>query len=90
VLSDVVWVIRNFKPDVIINRFSHRTPGTTHGHHTSSAMLSIAAFDQANDTSQFVSQLKYTSLGSQKDYFLIHLLGFIRVNKILKKQRKAN
>ena len=69
VLSDVVWVIRNFKPDVIINRFNHRTPGTTHGHHTSSAMLSIAAFDQANDTSQFVSQLKYTSLWQPKRLF---------------------
>ena len=36
VLSDVVWAIRTFKPDVIINRFNHRTPGTTHGHHTTS------------------------------------------------------
>ncbi len=31
VLGDVVRVIRNFRPDVIINRFDHRTPGTTHG-----------------------------------------------------------
>ena len=45
VLSDVVWAIRTFKPDVIINRFNHRTPGTTHGHHTTSAMLSVEAFD---------------------------------------------
>ena len=44
VLSDVVWAIRTFKPDVIINRFNHRTPGTTHGHHTTSAMLSLEAF----------------------------------------------
>ena len=29
VLSDVVWAIRTFKPDVIINRFNHETPGTT-------------------------------------------------------------
>ncbi|MBT8317167.1 MAG: LmbE family protein [Lutibacter sp.] len=48
VLSDVVAVIRKFKPDVIINRFNHRTPGTTHGHHTSSAMLSFKAFDLAS------------------------------------------
>ena len=32
VLNDVVWAIRTLKPDVIINRFDHRTPGTTHGH----------------------------------------------------------
>lgn len=49
VLKDVVSRIRKFKPDVIINRFNHRTPGSTHGHHTSSAMLSVEAFDLAND-----------------------------------------
>ena len=49
VLKDVVSRIRKFKPDIIINRFDHRTPGSTHGHHTSSAMLSVEAFDLAND-----------------------------------------
>ena len=49
VLNDVVAVIRKFQPDVIINRFNHRTPGTTHGHHTSSAMLSVEAFSLAAD-----------------------------------------
>ena len=61
VLSDVVLAIRKFKPDVIINRFDHRTPGTTHGHHTSSAMLSFEAFDLANNPSVFPEQLKLTS-----------------------------
>ncbi|MCK0131123.1 PIG-L family deacetylase [Flavobacteriaceae bacterium F08102] len=51
VLKDVVSIMRKFKPDVIINRFDHRTPGTTHGHHTSSAMLSVDAFDKLNDPS---------------------------------------
>ena len=49
VLKDVVTIIRKFKPDVIINRFDHRTPGTTHGQHTSSAILSVEAFDLVND-----------------------------------------
>ena len=49
VLKDVVSIIRKFRPDVIINRFNHRTPGTTHGHHTSSAMLSFEAFDLVGD-----------------------------------------
>ncbi len=49
VLKDVVAVIRKFKPDVIVNRFNHKTPGTTHGHHTASAMLGLAAFDLAAD-----------------------------------------
>jgi len=48
VLADLIYAIRYFKPDVIINRFDHRTPGKTHGHHTSSAMLSVEAFDLAN------------------------------------------
>ncbi|WP_036819578.1 PIG-L family deacetylase [Polaribacter sp. Hel1_85] len=69
VLSDVVWAIRTFKPDVIINRFDHRTPGTTHGHHTSSAMLSVAAFDLAKDKNQFKEQLKYTDTWQPKRLF---------------------
>lgn len=56
-LSDVVWAIRKFKPDVIINRFDHRTPGRTHGHHTTSAMLSMEAFDLAGDKNAYASQL---------------------------------
>ncbi len=47
VLSDVVRVIRNFQPDIIINRFNVESAGKTHGHHTSSAMLSTEAFDLA-------------------------------------------
>lgn len=57
VLSDVVKRIRTFRPDVIINRFDHRTPGTTHGHHTSSAMLSVEAFDLAADPKAYPQQL---------------------------------
>ena len=49
VLKDVVSTIRGFQPDIIINRFDHRSPGRTHGHHTGSAMLSFEAFDLAND-----------------------------------------
>jgi LmbE family N-acetylglucosaminyl deacetylase len=57
VLSDVVRIIREFQPDVIINRFDHRSPGSTHGHHTSSAMLSYTAFDLANDPKAYPDQL---------------------------------
>lgn len=58
VLSDVVLAIRQFKPDIIINRFDHRSPGSTHGHHTSSAMLSFEAFDLANNKDAFPKQVK--------------------------------
>lgn len=50
VLKDVVSIIRRFKPDIIVNRFDHNSAGRTHGHHTSSAILSIEAFDLANDS----------------------------------------
>ncbi len=49
VLKDVVSIIRKFKPDVIINRFNLASSGKTHGHHTSSAMLSAEAFNLVGD-----------------------------------------
>ncbi|MBC3846692.1 PIG-L family deacetylase [Winogradskyella echinorum] len=69
VLSDVVWAIREFKPDIIINRFDHRRAGQTHGHHTSSAMLSLEAFDLANDPSKYSSQLELTETWQPKRLF---------------------
>ena len=58
VFSDVIWAIRKFQPDIIINRFDHRTSGTTHGHHTASAMLSEESFDLTNNANVFPEQLK--------------------------------
>lgn len=57
VLGDVVRVIREFRPDVIVNRFDHRSPGSTHGHHTASAMLSVEAFEKAGDPQAYPEQL---------------------------------
>jgi LmbE family N-acetylglucosaminyl deacetylase len=58
VLSDVVWVIRKFKPDVIICRFPTTGEGG-HGHHTSSAILAQEAFTAAADPKRFPEQLQY-------------------------------
>ena len=69
VLSDVVWAIRKFQPDVIINRFDHRSPGTTHGHHTASAQLSVESLDLANDATAFSSQLKWVKPWQPKRQF---------------------
>ncbi|MDT0678240.1 PIG-L family deacetylase [Autumnicola musiva] len=69
VLNDVVWIIRKFQPDVVINRFDHRTPGTTHGHHTSSAILSVEAFDLVNDKNAFPEQLKFIDTFQPKRLF---------------------
>ncbi len=58
ILSDVVWVIRNFQPDVIVTRF----PGDAragHGHHAASAILANEAFTAAADPNKFPEQLKH-------------------------------
>ncbi len=52
VLSDVVYVIRKFRPDVIITRFPTTGEGG-HGHHTASAILAGEAFDAAGDPLRF-------------------------------------
>jgi LmbE family N-acetylglucosaminyl deacetylase len=57
VLGDVVRVIRTFRPDVVINRFSTQ-PGGTHGHHTASAVLSLEAFKLAGDPKAYPKHLK--------------------------------
>jgi LmbE family N-acetylglucosaminyl deacetylase len=57
VLSDVVWVIRKFRPDVIICRFPTTGEGG-HGHHTASAILAQEAFTAAADPNRFPEQLK--------------------------------
>ncbi len=57
ILSDVVWIIREFRPDVIITRFSPTLGG--HGNHTSSAILAEQAFNASGDENRFPKQLKY-------------------------------
>jgi LmbE family N-acetylglucosaminyl deacetylase len=58
ILSDVVWVIRKFQPDVIITRFPTTGEGG-HGQHTASAILANEAFRAAADPKRFPEQLKY-------------------------------
>ena len=58
VLSDVVWVIRKFQPDVIITRFPEDNRAG-HGHHSGSAVLAHEAFKLAADPNAFPEQFKY-------------------------------
>jgi LmbE family N-acetylglucosaminyl deacetylase len=90
VLSDVVWAIRTFKPDIIINRFDHRTPGKTHGHHTSSAMLSMDAFDLANDASKYSSQLELTQTWQPQRLFFNTSWWFYGSQEKFEKADKSN
>jgi LmbE family N-acetylglucosaminyl deacetylase len=58
ILSDVVWVIRKYQPDVIIKRFPpDKRAG--HGHHAASAILADEAFKAAADAHRFPKQFKY-------------------------------
>src|SRR5258706_9140781 len=65
ILSDVVWVIRKFQPDVIITRFPTTGEGG-HGHHTASAILANEAFTAAADPNRFPEQLKYVQVWQAK------------------------
>ncbi|MCB0410702.1 MAG: PIG-L family deacetylase, partial [Flavobacteriales bacterium] len=58
ILSDVVWIIRKFKPDVIVCRFPTDGKGG-HGHHTSSALLGQEAFKIAADPTVYPEQLQF-------------------------------
>ena len=58
-LADVVWIIRTFRPDVIVTRFTPTLGG--HGNHTASAILAEEAFRAAADPSRFPEQLKHVS-----------------------------
>lgn len=58
ILSDVVWIIRKFQPDVIITRFPEDARAG-HGHHSGSAILAHEAFKAAADPKQFPEQLTF-------------------------------
>ncbi len=90
VLGDVVLAIRTFKPDIIINRFDHRTPGTTHGHHTTSAMLSMEAFDLASTKSAYTNQLEQTDLWQPKRLFFNTSWWFYGSRENFDKADKSN
>jgi LmbE family N-acetylglucosaminyl deacetylase len=65
ILSDVVWVIRNFQPDVIITRFPQDSRAG-HGHHSASAQLAVEAFTAAADPAKFPEQLKFVKVWQAK------------------------
>ena len=65
ILSDVVWVIRKFQPDIIVNRFPVTGEGG-HGHHTASGILANEAYAAAADPNRFPEQLKFVSVWQAK------------------------
>lgn len=57
ILSDVVWLIRSYRPDVVVTRFTPTQGG--HGNHTASADLAYQAYQAAGDPNRFPEQLRY-------------------------------
>ncbi len=65
VLADMVWVIRQRRPDVLIARFPPDARAG-HGHHQASAILAAEAFDAAGDPKRFPEQLQYVQAWQPK------------------------
>jgi LmbE family N-acetylglucosaminyl deacetylase len=68
ILSDVVWMIRKYRPDVIVLRFPGDGSGG-HGNHTASSLLAQEAFKISNDPNVFPEQLKYVKPWQPKRIF---------------------
>src|SRR5262245_6770387 len=73
ILGDVVWIVRKYRPDVIILGFSG-TPRDGHGPHQVSAILGKEAFSAAADPTKFPEQLKYVQPWQAKR--LVQAAGF--------------
>ena len=95
ILEEVVRLIREIKPDIIINRFDHRRDGQTHGHHTSSAILSKEAFNISDNPNFYSPQLdslklwkpfrQYVNIswwryGSRENFNSINKDNFIKID----------
>jgi len=88
VLADAVWVIRSFRPDVIICRFPTTGEGG-HGHHTASAIIAEEAFAAAADEKRFPEQLKYVQTWQAKR-LLWNTFNFGSTNTIAANQFKID
>lgn len=88
VLGDVVWVIRKFRPDVIICRFPTTGEGG-HGNHTASAILAQEAFAAAADPKRYPEQLKYVQTWQAKR-LMWNTFNFGNTNTTAPDQFKVN
>ena len=68
ILYELVWIIRKFKPDVIITRFNE-VSGITHGHHTASSILANKAFRISGNPDIFPDQLEFLESWKAKRIF---------------------
>jgi len=87
ITADVVWVIRKFRPDVIICRFPP-TAAAGHGQHAASAVVAEKAFKLAGDQTAFPNQLKHVSVFQPKR-ILWNTFRFGSTNTTAENQLKA-
>lgn len=88
ILSDIVYIIRYFRPDIIICRFPVTGEGG-HGHHTASAILAREAFIAAADKNKFSEQLKELEIWQAKR-LLWNTFNFGSRNTIAEDQFKVD
>lgn len=89
VLQDVVWVIRKFRPDVIITRFPPDNRAG-HGHHSASAVLAEEAFRVAADPRAYPAQFRYGVEPWQAKRILWNRYNFGGVNTTSEDQMKID
>jgi len=89
ILSDVVWVIRKFQPDVIITRFPEDSRAG-HGHHSASAVLAHEAFAAAADPNRFPEQFQYGVRPWQAKRLLWNTFNFGNFNTTSEDQMKID
>jgi LmbE family N-acetylglucosaminyl deacetylase len=76
-LADLVRVIRTFRPDVLIARFSG-TDRDGHGHHQASAILTREAFRAAGDPKRFPEQIaEGLDAWQPKKFYIGNVCGFM-------------
>ena len=89
ILSDVVWVIRKFQPDIIIKRFPpDKRAG--HGHHAASAILADEAFTAAADPKRFPEQFNYGVKPWQAKRIMWNTFNFGNTNTTSEDQLKID
>ncbi len=89
ILADAVWIIRKFKPDLIITRFPEDARAG-HGHHSASAIIAREAFVAAADAKQFPEQLKMGVNVWQAKRILWNTFNFGTTNTTAPDQLKIN
>ncbi len=89
ILSDVVWIIRKFQPDIIITRFPEDARAG-HGHHSGSAVLAHEAFRAAADPNRFPGQFKYGVQAWQAKRIVWNTFNFGNTNTTSEDQLKID